>query len=242
VFVLLSLLLPTVCCTDAPGADGSGGDAHHDEFIQFLLDAEDTGRVLPVEGSPMVHENDEQKLFLVERHSDGGILVPGRSIGDFNESPYVSVSTRRGSGSDPLGMRVEWKVGNCAVGPDAAFSVALLDGLPLGACWSPHCYTDLPAPAEGKGAKQIEIVLLTAGASGQWTKTPFGRKIPLIWAAASQDIRDTHRQQACLPEPAASKHGELYVTDVVYSLVHRQLILFGPTRKPLGGLYCVWDG
>lgn len=55
-------------------------------------------------------------------------------------------------------------------------------------------------------------------------------------------MSSTRRQQMCLPQPAASVEGKLYVSDVVYSQVHRQLVLFGPTRKPLGGLYCERDG
>jgi len=142
-----------------------------------------------------------------------------------------------------MGMHIEWKVGNCEVGSDVAFTVALLDGSPIGSCWSPHCCTDVAPRAGGKAPAEIEVVLLKM-AAGRWARTEFGRKMPLIWGAArgSGSVRDTHRQQSCLREPAASEAGELYVTDVVYSLVHRQLVMFGPTRKPLGGLYCEWDG
>ena len=247
---LAAIVLFVVMPHDRRGASAVHGS--RDAFVQFLLDTEDRGAVQPVEGSPIVQENLEGRLILAERHSDGGALIPGRSTGVFDVEPYVSVHSRRGTEADPRGMRVEWKIGNCDVGPDAAFSVALLDGRPLGTCWSPHCYAHLQAPGVDKGGggggTEIEIVLLRAGADGAWETTPFGRTLPLIWDVDGQDVRglrdmrDTHRQQACLPVPAASKEGELYVVDVVYSLVHRQLVLFGPTHKPLGGLYCVWDG
>ena len=67
-----------------------------------LQDGEDTGLVLPVDQSPLVQENDRQKLILVERHSDGGAVIPGRSIGDFDVDPYVSITSRRGlEATDP---------------------------------------------------------------------------------------------------------------------------------------------
>jgi len=226
----------------ADEVDGAAGDA----FVQFLLDMQDTGRVLPVEASRLVLENDRGKLILVERHTDGGALIPGRSTGNFDVKPYVSLSTRRGAGADARGIRAEWKVGNCEVGSDSAFSVALLDGWPIGSCWSPHCYTHLLPPGAGargeRGGGEIAIVLLQMDKHGKWVKTSFGARAPLTWPDPSDKPQLTSRQQTCLPEPAASAQGELYVVDIVYSLVHRQLVLFGPTHKPLGGLYCEWDG
>ena len=154
--------------------------------------------------------------------------------------PNATCTFLPGTAADPTSMHIEWKVGNCEVGSDTAFSVALLDGSPIGSCWSPHCFTDVPAPPlDSAGPAEIEIVLLKMTA-GRWARTEFGRRVALIWGPGT--VRNTHRQQTCLPEPAASAEGELYVSDVVYSLVHRQLIIFGPTRKPLGGLYCEWDG
>ena len=248
--VLLGLLLGVGGDGEAGAGAGAGAEADDgaagDAFVQFLLDMEDTGRVLPVEGSSLVLENDRGKLILVERHTDGGALIPGRSAGNFDVRPYVSVSTRHGAGPDARGIRAEWKVGNCEVGPDSAFSVALLDGWPIGFCWSPHCYTHLLPPGAGargeRGGEELAIVLLQTDERGKWVKTPVGAQAPLTWPGPADNPQVTARRQTCLPEPAASGQGELYVVDVVYSLVHRQLVLFGPTHKPLGGLYCEWDG
>ena len=254
--VLVILLALTLIVAEGTGTAKSGAHGEQSrqnekstlDFVQSLLDMEDRGRVQPVEGSRLVHEIDSAKLVLVERHSDGGTLIPGRSTGVFDVQPYVTVTTRRGTAADPLGMRVEWKVGNCLVGPDLAFTVVLLDDEPIGSCWSPHCYVNLSSPARGGGGATFAVLLLRtgsgepeAGAEASWTVTAFGRSISLVWLEGG-DARETHRQQPCLPHPAASQHGDLYVSDVVYSRVHRQLILFGPTRKPLGGLYCEWDG
>ena len=158
ILLALTLIVAEGTSTAKSGADGEQSRQNEKstlDFVQSLLDMEDRGRVQPVEGSRLVHEIDSAKLVLVERHSDGGTLIPGRSTGVFDVQPYVTVTTRRGTAADPLGMRVEWKVGNCLVGPDLAFTVAFLDDEPIGSCWSPHCYVNLSSPARGGGGVNL---------------------------------------------------------------------------------------
>jgi hypothetical protein len=72
---------------------------------------------------------------------DCAVLLPERSKGNDDVKPYIAGTFRRSALSMNM-VRFEWRVGNCVVGEDAAFSSAILDGQHVGDCLYPLCFIE----------------------------------------------------------------------------------------------------
>ena len=196
-----------------------------------------------VSDSPIVEKLENGNFALREFHSDGGKIAAGRSRGKLEAAPFVSISYRynllnqTGLRRKVGGVHVEWRVGNCEVGAAGVHSVLTIQGLEVGSCWFPHCFTDIPLQSEEREVR----VFLRNDNEGRDVDTALPSHVFIPGVAEDDDIRKTCRQQTCLVLPHTSDSGDLHITDVVFSKVLQKLVLFGPTHRPLGGLYCVWD-
>lgn len=175
-----------------------------------------------VPNSPLVEALENGNFVLQEFHSDGGRIAAGRSRGKLDAAPYAAISHRRIVAADGEGgrVRVEWRVGNCEVGDSSGvYSVLFIQGSEIGTCWFPHCFAEIP---ETQHAQEINVFLRHAD-GGHDVETEVPSRMVISGVANDSDVRDTHRQQTCLPLPVTSPSGDLHITDVVFSQVHQQV-------------------
>ncbi|KAJ1486744.1 hypothetical protein T484DRAFT_1788781 [Baffinella frigidus] len=95
--------------------------------------------------------------ILLETHSDGAPIVPGRSWGESEAVAYIATTFRRDGagatlfwkvGNTVVGEKIAYttlKVGNAVVGEGIAYTTLSIAGQPAttGKCWSPVCAADV---------------------------------------------------------------------------------------------------
>lgn len=168
---------------------------------------------------------------ILELHNDKS-LVTKRGSG-VNE-PYAAGAFAR---AKPGFIALEWRLVNCLVGlgEGGHTSSVRVDGKDRGTCTWPMCRVEV----EDTGKRAVFDVRVSRGESGGGAREVSQLSLKMVAPGAVNGSR--LRTRTCLEDPLASPDGALLVADVVYSRWMDQLVLFGPSSRPLGGLYCEWD-
>ena len=171
------------------------------------------------------------KWVILETHYSGEILT---RRGSDDDEPYVSGTF---SWQRPGLVRFEWRLANCPVGEGTGGFVSVLkvDGRDVGRCTWPLCRAEVQDPRE-RLVFHVEV-FYTPVTTSVPQMTTYGARMILPRAYNESRLR----VKRTLGEPLASHDGGLLLADVVYSSIDDQIVIFGPSPSPLGGLFCEWD-